>query len=346
MASLIRFNKPTLLRRDMDAVLQTMVDEKIGPGEKKREFVKNFSLYIGCKDGIALRTYPDAIRFSLKALGFSSGDKIAISVFSPEIVYSVLSDYGLDVIIVDSSKTSPIDEERLAGLKDEGLKGIYLFEPYGFLPEDSEAFSNLSLPIIEDISESLGSYYEEGPNAGSFGSVVVTSFEERSLVSTAGGSGVFSRKDEIVSKLKEESRKSGKYTDMPDLNAALGNIQLIKLDETLAIRREMVKAYQASLMQGEAKPFLPKTSSFVANGYAFPLIVEGKSEDAIDFAKKNGVAVEKSFTEAVGYRYRENYNLYPNANAALSRSLSFPLYPMLRRQELDIIEKVIRHIGG
>ena len=30
---LIRFFKPTLRRKDMDAVLQTMVDEKIGPGE-------------------------------------------------------------------------------------------------------------------------------------------------------------------------------------------------------------------------------------------------------------------------------------------------------------------------
>ena len=55
MAITIRYTKPTLIRKDMDAVLQTMVDEKIGPGEKRREFIKLFALYIDKKDGIAVR---------------------------------------------------------------------------------------------------------------------------------------------------------------------------------------------------------------------------------------------------------------------------------------------------
>ena len=44
MAS-IKFQKPALFRKDMDAVLQTMVDEKIGPGDRKKAFIKAFSSY-------------------------------------------------------------------------------------------------------------------------------------------------------------------------------------------------------------------------------------------------------------------------------------------------------------
>ena len=47
--ALIPFYKPTIRRKDMDAVLQTMVDERIGPGERAQEFLKQF-----CSDNGAI----------------------------------------------------------------------------------------------------------------------------------------------------------------------------------------------------------------------------------------------------------------------------------------------------
>ena len=95
MAISIRFTKPTLTRKDMDAVLQTMVDEKIGPGEKKREFVKLFSAFIGSKDGIVLRSFSDVIAYSLSALNLEKGSTIALSLFSPKIYEYVIKSYLL-----------------------------------------------------------------------------------------------------------------------------------------------------------------------------------------------------------------------------------------------------------
>ena len=48
--ALVRFYKPTLRRRDMDAVLQTMVDEKIGPGERRKQFLKLMAEYLNLKE--------------------------------------------------------------------------------------------------------------------------------------------------------------------------------------------------------------------------------------------------------------------------------------------------------
>ena len=44
----------------MDAVLQTMVDERIGPGERKISF-ERILRRVGFKDGVALRTIVDAL---------------------------------------------------------------------------------------------------------------------------------------------------------------------------------------------------------------------------------------------------------------------------------------------
>ena len=67
----------------MDAVLQTMVDEKIGPGERRRDFLKLFAQHLNLKDGITDRSYPSALATALKAVGVKEGDKVIVSVLSP-----------------------------------------------------------------------------------------------------------------------------------------------------------------------------------------------------------------------------------------------------------------------
>ena len=77
----------------MDAVLQTMVDEKIGPGERRKQFLKLMAEYLGLKDGIAVRSYTDALKAAITSLCLESGDSIAVSVLSPEIYRTVINVY-------------------------------------------------------------------------------------------------------------------------------------------------------------------------------------------------------------------------------------------------------------
>ena len=106
MASLIRFFKPTLRRKDMDAVLQTMVDEKIGPGERRRDFLKQFAQYVDLKDGITDRSYPSALATALKAVGVKAGDKVIISVLSPEIYRTVIESLGATMLLRTSRRSA------------------------------------------------------------------------------------------------------------------------------------------------------------------------------------------------------------------------------------------------
>ena len=80
------------------------------------------------------------------------------------------------------------------------------------------------------------------------------------------------------------------------------------------------------------------------NGYAFPVIVNGRPEESIDFAKKHGVVCRRSFTKSVGIHYQERFDLFPNAVAALNRGLSFPLYPFLSQKDTEALNKVLSHL--
>ncbi len=342
--ALIRYTKPTLTRKDMDAVLQTMVDEKIGPGEKRREFLKLFASYVGKKDGIALRNFYDVIRYSLMSLPLSQGDGVALSVLSPKVYELAIKDIGCKCYFTDVDDFSLPKVDDVKNSLKEGVKALLIYEPLGAISKNSDEYKELGIPMIEDVSESLGSSFGEF-RAGGIGDIVISSFEEDGIISTAGGAIAVSDKQEFVDNLKNLADKVKRYSDLPDMNASLGIVQLMKIEQTLQRRNEIFKAYMQSLMKGEGKSFLSNNINFTANGYTFPVIIETRVDDALEFAKKYGIEAKRNFTTAVGSRYLDKIDRYPNAIPALSRCISFPLYPFLKSTDVDNIEKVLRHIG-
>ena len=340
----IRFYKPALYRKDMDAVLQTMVDEKIGPGERKKDFLRSFALYTGKKDGIALRSYIDAIVSSLKALEVSDGDSVMLSVLSPRVYLEALRRIGVKPILIDCSETGlPSADEAFAKLS-EGPKALLLYEPICQIPESAEAYRDLGLPIIEDVSQSLGSFFDGGNKAGMTGDIVISEFEENGVVSTGGGAAAVSSDEAIIERLKKEASAASPYIDLPDMNAALGIVQISKIDTLLQRRNEIYKLFVQSQMKSGAKLFGSGSPSFFSNGYGFSVVVNSKPDDALAFAAKLGVSARHTFTQSIGARYQDRYDRFPNAIAPITRAISFPLYPFLSKSELEAIQRTISHL--
>ena len=339
--ALVRFYKPTLRRRDMDAVLQTMVDEKIGPGERRKQFLKLMAEYLNLKDGIAVRSYTDALRAALTALALNEGDSVGVSILSPEIYRVVLSDMNLKMVLLDiSSEDGCISAEEAT--KAEGLKAILLHEPLSQLPVSfSEA--TLSIPIIEDITQSIGSSYKN-LQAGTIGNIVVCALEEESLISTGGGAVVLSKKSEYIEIIKKYARRYDPYFELADMNAALGIVQLTNCEENLKKSRDLYNLFTQAAMKSDVKLFGMRNLDFLSSGYSFPIIANSKPDDLISFAAKYTVSVKRSFTTSVGINYQDKFDLYPNGVIPLSRGVSFPLYPFLQPKETEAIIKVLSHL--
>lgn len=349
MASLIRFFKPTLRRKDMDAVLQTMVDEKIGPGERRRDFLKQFAQYVDLKDGITDRSYPSALATALKAVGVKAGDKVIISVLSPEIYRTVIESLGATMLLADvSPECGCLGAEAISRAFEAGGSAILLHEPVCQVPTGLENIRDLGLPIVEDITQSFGSRIDDGSGivrrGGTLGDVVVCAFEEDCIISTGGGAAVLSSSEERIETLRKLAAPTSPYNDLPDMNAALGIIQLAGIDALLARRNELYKMFMQAVMKTENKVFGLRSVDFLSNGYVFPVVVNGRPDDCIAFANKYSVSCKRTFTKSVGIHYQERYDLYPNAIAALNRGLSFPLYPFLQQKDTEALNKVLSHL--
>ncbi len=333
----ISFFKPSLFRKDMDAVLQTMVDEKIGPGEKKRAFVKAYADYIGLRDGVALRSYIDAIAIALKSLGLGEGDTVALSVFTPQIYLDAFKRIAIKPLLVD------VDDDMMPSLAAlgenlESIKAVVLFEPLGNFVADGEGYRELGVPVIEDITQAVGSVYSE-TKPGKTGNIVIASTEEDSLVSTAGGAIILSDNEETVALMKKEINP---YIELPDMNAALGIVQLAKLGSIVQRRSSIYKIYlDEARRRGRVKVFGSSDLEFKTNGYGFSCVTNDRPDEVIEMAKKYSVTVRKTFSSSVGARYQDRYDRFPKAFEYLSRGVSFPLYPFLSNAEIQTVQKVI-----
>ncbi len=343
--ALIRFYKPALYRKDMDAVLQTMVDEKIGPGERKKEFLRAFAAYIGRKDGIALRSYPDVIVSALHALQVEEGDSVLISVLSPRIYLEAFRRAGVKPVLIDTDEMGLPSMEDAAAKLGENPKAIIYYEPVCQIPESFESVKELGLPVIEDISQSLGSVYGDETRAGMCGDVVISEFEENGVVSTGGGAAAVSSDEGIIERLKKDAAAGSPFIDLPDMNAALGIVQLAKVDTLIARRNELYRLFTQAQMKSNSRLFGSSSPTFMANGFGFSVVVNTKPDDAMAFAEKHGVSSRRTFTSSIGVKYQDKYERFPNAIAPITRGISFPLYPFLSKSEIESIQRVVSHLG-
>ncbi|MBG0766864.1 MAG: hypothetical protein PWP25_153 [Sphaerochaeta sp.] len=341
--ALIPFYKPTLRRKDMDAVLQTMVDERIGPGERKNEFLKQFCTYIGASSGIALRSYPDALRASLLALGLPPGAKIGVSVLSPSLYSSVAKDLQLELLLGDiDAESGCLSQGEAIRLVEAGVQAILIHEPMCQIPLHSE-YRQLGVPIIEDISQSLGSCFDE-EKAGGYGDLVVCALEEDAVVSAAGGAVLATMHGDYQKALNSLFRGLREYVELPDMNAALGMIQLSNLEEHLSKRREFYTLFSNALLKTEHKVYGIGNIDFKPNGYGFCVVLDSRAEDAIKFANKYQVSVQKTFASTLARDFSDRFDLFPNALPPHLRGISLPLYPFLKQSDTELLIKVISHL--
>ncbi|AEC01890.1 DegT/DnrJ/EryC1/StrS family aminotransferase [Parasphaerochaeta coccoides] len=344
--ALIRFSKPTLRRSDMTAVLQTMVDEKIGPGERKKEFVRLFSTLIDQSEsrGMALRSYPDALSVALQTLGAGEGSIIATSVLSPGVYARVASMLGATLVLGDIDPTtgciSLAEATRLAG---EGAQILLLHEPSGTLPFEAD-YTTCGMKIVEDITESLGSKFEE-LIPGAQGDVIVCACEECNIVSTGGGAVcILAKKSKMTSFPDDILGSDLAFIEMPDMNAALGIVQIETFDLQVKRRMELYRQFKKSLMKTPHKVFGIKDIAFDANGHDFTVLLDSKPEDVAKFAAKYGISTLNPFDGCVGSAFTDRFDIFPHGIPMILRGMSFPIYPFLKSDDIETLNRVISHL--
>ena len=345
----IEVHSPTIRRKEMDAVLTAMVEEKIGPGERSRLLLQTAKEQLRFDYALALRSPAIALQLALKALELKEGDGVLVSALSPLYYTQVLSDLRLTPLYCDVSFSFPcisresVEKAIAAKPSEVAPRCIVLHHTLGFVP-DTAAIASLGIPVIEDISQSYSpppveQDKETAVRDSSHGVFAILGLEERDMLTSGGGALLFAMNRRDGSMLRAFSGISPEYC-MPDINAALATVQFKEAARNFVRRQEIARAYTQSSLQTRHKRFVP-LDGVEYNNYAFSLVLEAGLKEVQSYARKKEIVIENAFGQSLAGSGISDSLLCPAAYSLSLRTVVFPLYPRLRSKDAQLVSKLI-----
>ena len=349
--------------RAVNKVIQRGMDWAIGPEIEK--FEKKIVNYIGTKYCIAFNSGTSAGHAALIALGINTKSEVIVPSFtfistanwplmvqsSPKFADIEIQTYGMD----------PRDLETKISKKTKAVIPTH----YGGLPckidEIKEISNKNNFYLIEDAAESFGASLN-GRKIGSFGTVSIFSFAGNKILTTGEGGALCTDSKELYEKIKlirSHGRQlhSGYFSSMQDhdyyslgynwrmssITAALGLSQLDKIEKIIDMRRKNAKYYQSKLKKIKEITLQEEPSGFkhVYQFYSILLRNSTIRTKLMNFLASKGIMtrvffkpVHKTvFFSKIGYGSLS----LPNTEKISTQILALPMFPTLRKEEINYI---------
>lgn len=326
-------------RKDMDSVLNCLVTDRLAPGEYTDRFLKAAKERLGFDYCVGYRSPAVALDAALSALALQPGDRVALSALSQSWAAGALAARGLEPCWLDVDEGSASIRaglrERLAS---EPVKALYLAAPWGIMPDPS-SYAELGVPIIEDISYSLGAR-TEAVAAGEIGLLTLLGLEHAQAITGGGGALLYARGRREGSALRNAAEGLSSVYRLGELNAALALHQMRDLDKFVAKRRELAELYAQSLARSRKRALAP---GFECEASAFGLVVVFDSgvKEARAYAKKKEVETAMAFEDSCQASGHVPEGACPTAASLVNRSVAFPLNQRVGKSAAQKIAKVL-----
>ena len=79
---MIAINKPTIVRKDLEYVLNCLITERLEEGELTKEFEKSIAYFVNVKYSLAVNSFTSGLHLALLSLDLNKDDEIILSAYS------------------------------------------------------------------------------------------------------------------------------------------------------------------------------------------------------------------------------------------------------------------------
>jgi dTDP-4-amino-4,6-dideoxygalactose transaminase len=251
--------------------------------------------------------------------------------------------------LVDVDPTTfNIDPDDLRRRLTPRTRAVIVPHMFG-LPASMEAVRASGIPIIEDCAIALGARYHDKP-VGSLGALSVVSFYATKMVASGEGGMVLGDRARFLQHVRHRRSYDGyarhrpRYNyKMSDITAALGRVQLRRLDDFIGRRRRLAQRYLEAFTGGPWDlPTLPEADRGHVF-YRFVIRTHRRGGRLLDGLAGRGVEARRPVFKPL-HRYL-GLKGFPGADEAYRRAVSIPLYPALARDEADHVVKSVLAAG-
>ena len=353
---MIPIAKPWIGEEEKKEVEKVLDSGMLAYGEWVKKFEKEFSVYIGGKHALSTTNGTQALILALEAVGVRGKEVLVPSFTFIASATSIIRAGGKPVFVDVDEKTYNIDPEDVKKKITENTKAIMPVHLYGQaanMDELMEIAEEHNLYVIEDAAQAHGSEWR-GKKAGSIGHIAGFSFYPTKNMTTGEGGMVTTNDDELAERVAmlRNHGQTARYMHeelgwnyrMTNIAAAIGLMQLRKLDSANEKRRENAKFYDAHLNDSVITPYVDERAKHVYHQYT----IRVKNRDAlIEEFKNEGIGFgiyyprgnhEQPIMQKLGFTAK-----LPTTERLCKEVISIPVHPLLKEEELEKVAAVINN---
>ncbi len=368
------------------AVAEVVRSKWLSVGPRTAEFEKQFAAEMGAAHAVAVSSCTAALHLGLQAAGVGPGDEVLVPSYTfvasaNAIVYTGATpvfveingahDLNLDIDDLErkiTPRTKAIIPVHMAGFPVEMDKLMALADQHG-------------LAVIEDACHAIGTRYAgaddskfRGQKAGTIGNAGCFSFfANKNLVTGEGGMLVTDDEDFATRVRLARShgmsksswdKAEGRAMDYDviglgynyrstELTAALGLIQLRKLEAANKRRRELAAHYRECLGStiGLTLPFADRLED--SSHHIFPIVLD-RTISRPEFRaalKENGVQSSVHYPPVHEFSFYRDSVLsapchLPITEDIAGREVTLPLHPLLSETDIEAISSIVKEIAS
>jgi dTDP-4-amino-4,6-dideoxygalactose transaminase len=323
------------------------------------EFEANAARALQVKHAIGVANGTDALQIALMAMGIGPGDEVITTPFSFFATAEVISCVGATPVFVDIDEATynlnPQLVEAAITPKTRAIIPVHLFGHAAAMDEINAVAKRHGLAVLEDAAQAWGAKLNGVP-CGGLGDMAAFSFYPTKNLGACGEGGLITTNDDALAekaRLLRVHGQRGTYTHYAiGVNSRLQALQAVLLNVKLPHAQSWNDARRAhAAFFNEAFADLPIQLPVETPGahhvfHQYTIRTQQRDElMAALKAREIGCAVYyplclhlQPVYENLGYKEGS----LPVAEAASREVLSLPVFPELRRDELESVAQAVR----
>jgi dTDP-4-amino-4,6-dideoxygalactose transaminase len=356
-------------------------------GPRVAEFESRFAEYVGAEHAVAVASCTTALHLALLACGVRPGDEVICPSLSFIATANSIVHAGATPVFVDiepgTYNLDPARIEEAITLQTRAILAVHQLGLPAALDPILAIAARHGLPVIEDAACAVGAEYFGKRIGAPHGALACFSFHPRKILTTGEGGMMTTRDADVAARLRRLRQHAMSVPDtarhvasqvvfetydevgynyrMTDLQAAVGLVQLRRLDGFLAHRRYLAARYSERLskLPWLVPPTEPAGHKHNFQSYVVRLKAGARGaligRDALmqalldrGVATRRGVMAihrEVPYRNASGPDHADWEQRLPQTAAAADQTIILPLFHQMTEEEQDYVVDSIQNIG-
>lgn len=351
MARLLRLSKSCIGDSERQAVMSVLEQEYLGMGKEVGLFEQELADYIGhdCQV-ICVSTGTAALHLALQAAGIGPGDEVLAPSLTFIASFQAISATGAKAVACDvDPQTGFISVQDMQRKLTDRTRAVMPVHYASHAPQIEQVYdfaSQHQLRVIEDACHAFGSI-RGGKRIGASGDLVCFSFDGIKNITSGEGGAVVTRDSEAATRIQDarllgvekdtamrlsgqrswdfEVHDQGWRYHMSNIMAAIGRVQLRRIDQFKQVRQAVWRIYQEGFAnQRNIQLMFPFDSAI--HPHILPMRVSGGHRDAL-----RGYLISQQIECGIHYKPNHLLDRYqaggcPNAELLYGELLTLPCH--------------------